>query len=159
MDRSGYGRKKLPAGTAWGVAVHESFESVVAYVVEAHMVGKGKAARPKLVKVTAGVHCNFCVNPKTVEAQVQGAAMMGLATTMPGHFISLRDGIVEQGNFHQYTVPRITDAPTFDVHIVPSDEPPKGMGEPGLPPLAPALANAVARLTGKRHRELPFAFA
>lgn len=159
VDKSGYGRKKLPAGTAWGVAVHESFESVVAYVVEARMVGKGKDARPKLVKVTAGVHCNFCVNPKTVEAQVQGAAIMGLATTMPGHFISLKDGVVEQGNFHQYAVPRITDAPTFDVHIVPSNDPPKGMGEPGLPPLAPALANAVARLTGKRHRELPFAIA
>jgi isoquinoline 1-oxidoreductase beta subunit len=103
------------------------------------------------------VHCNFCVNPKTVEAQVQGSVVMALATTLPGHAITLKDGVVEQGNFHQFTSARIGDAPLVDVHIVPSDDPPKGMGEPGLPPLAPAYANAIARLTGKRHRELPFA--
>lgn len=159
VDKSGYGKKKLPAGTAWGVAVHESFESVVAYVVEARMQGKGKDAKPKLVKVTAGVHCNLCVNPRTVEAQVQGAAMLALATTLPGHAITFKDGVVEQGNFHQYPPARITDAPQFDVHIVPSNEPPKGMGEPGLPPLAPAFANAIARLTGKRLREMPFKLA
>ena len=157
VDKSGYGSKKLPAGRAWGVAVHESFESVVAYVVEAKMTGTGKQRRPVLTKVTAGVHCNLCVNPRTVEAQVQGSVMMALATTLPGHAITLKDGVVEQGNFHQYTPPRIGDAPLVDVHIVPSSDPPKGMGEPGLPPLAPAFANAIARLTGKRLRELPFA--
>ena len=159
VDKSGYGKKKLPAGTAWGVAVHESFESVVAYVVEAKLTGQGKDRKPVLTKVTAGVHCNFCVNPKTVEAQVQGSAVMALATTLPGHAITLKDGVVEQGNFHQYTSARINDAPVVDVHIVPSNDPPKGMGEPALPPLAPAYANAIARLTGKRMREMPFKLA
>ena len=84
---------------------------------------------------------------------------MALGTTMPGQAITLRDGVVQQGNFGDYPVPRITDAPPIAVHIVPSQDPPKGMGEPGLPPLAPALANAVARLTGLRQRELPFRFA
>ncbi len=154
VDKSGYGRKKLPAGTAWGVAVHESFESVVAYVVQARAGKKGET--PRLVKVTAGVHCNYCVNPKTVEAQVQGSALMALATTLPGHAITLKDGVVEQGNFHQFTPLRLPQAPVVEVHVVPSADPPKGMGEPALPPLAPAYANAIARLTGKRHREMPF---
>jgi isoquinoline 1-oxidoreductase beta subunit len=154
VDKSGYGTRKLPAGTAWGVAVHESFETVVAYVVEARMIGRGKEAKPKLVNVTAAVHCNFCVNPRTVEAQVQGSAVMALGMTLPGEHITLKDGVVEQGNFHPYAVPGIGDAPTVAVHIVTSSDPPKGMGERGLPPLAPAYANA--RLTGKRLRELPF---
>jgi isoquinoline 1-oxidoreductase subunit beta len=159
VDKSGYGKKKLPAGTAWGVAVHESFESVVAFVVEARIQGKGKDATPKLTRVTAGVHCNFCVNPRTVEAQVQGSVVMALATTLPGHAITLKDGVVEQGNFHNFPTARIGDAPVVDVHIVPSNDPPKGMGEPALPPLAPAFANAIARLTGKRLREMPFKLA
>lgn len=159
VQKSGYGERRLPEGTAWGVAVHESFETVVAYVVEARIDGSGKDAKPKLVNVTAAVHCNLCVNPKTVEAQVQGSAVMAVGTTLPGELITLKDGVVEQGNFHQFTLPRITDAPPVAVHIVPSTDPPKGMGEPGLPPLAPAYANALARLTGKRHRELPFAAA
>ena len=159
VDQSGYGQRKLPAGSAWGVAVHESFESVVAYVVEARMQGKGKDARPVLTRVTAGVHCNLCVNPRTVQAQVEGSVVMALATTLPGHHITLKDGVVEQGNFHQMPMPRLADAPVVQTFIVPSNDPPKGMGEPALPPLAPALANAVARLTGKRHRELPFRMA
>jgi isoquinoline 1-oxidoreductase beta subunit len=108
------------------------------------------------VRVTAGVHCNLCVNPKTVEAQVQGSVVMALGTTLPGHRITFKDGQVEQGNFDRYTLPRITQTPAIAVHIVPSADPPKGMGEPALPPLAPAYANAIARLTGRRLRELPF---
>ena len=155
VERSGYGKKTLPAGMHWGVAVHESFESVVAYVVEAG-VKDGKAI---VSNITAGVHCNFCVNPRTVEAQVQGAAMLALATTQLGHAITLKDGVVEQSNFHDFPPLRMPDAPTVSVHIVPSDDPPKGMGEPGLPPLAPALANALRRATGKPLRELPFKLA
>jgi isoquinoline 1-oxidoreductase beta subunit len=153
VDKSGYGKRKLAAGRAWGVAVHESFESVVAYVVEASVV-KGA---PKLHNVTAGVHCNLAVNPSSVEAQVQGAALMGLSMCLPGAAITLKDGVVEQSNFGDFMVPRITDMPQIAVHIVPSAEPPTGMGEPGLPPLAPAFANAVARITGSTPRELPFA--
>ena len=152
VDRSGYGQKRLADGRAWGVAVHESFDSVVAYVVEASV----KDGQPVLHQVTAGVHCNLVINPRTVEAQVQGAALMGLGMCLPGAAITLKDGVVEQQNFGDYTVARIADMPAIAVHTVPSAEPPTGMGEPGLPPLAPAFANAVARLTGKPLRELPF---
>jgi len=155
VDRSGYGKKALPAGHAWGVAVHESFESVVAYVVQASV----QDGQPVLHRVTAGVHCNLVVNPKTLEAQVQGAALMGLATCLPGSAITLKDGVVEQSNFGDYVVPRINQMPQITVHTVPSAEPPTGMGEPGLPPLAPAFANAIARLTGKPLRQLPFQLA
>jgi isoquinoline 1-oxidoreductase subunit beta len=152
VDKSGYGKTRLPEGRAWGVAVHESFDSVVAYVVEASV----KDGRPVLHRVTAGVHCNLAVNPRTVEAQVQGAAVMGLSMCLPGSAITFKDGVVEQSNFGDYTVARINDMPGFDVHIVPSADPPTGIGEPGLPPLAPAFANAIARLTGKPLRQLPF---
>jgi isoquinoline 1-oxidoreductase subunit beta len=155
VDKSGYGKTALPAGAHWGVAVHESFESVVAYVVQASV----KDGKPVVHNITAGVHCNLCVNPRTVEAQVQGSAIMALGTTMPGYAITLKDGVVQQSNFNDYAPPRITDAPNIAVHIVPSSDPPKGMGEPGLPPLAPALANAVRRATGKPLRELPFKLA
>ena len=109
--------------------------------------------------MTAGVHCNLAVNPKTIEAQVQGAALMGLGTCLPGAAITFKDGMVEQGTFGDYAVARIGDMPSIAVHTVPSADPPTGMGEPGLPPLAPAFANAVARLTGQRLRELPFRMA
>lgn len=152
VEKSGYGKKKLPAGRAYGVAVHESFSSVVAYVVEASM----KNGQPKLHKVTAGVHCNLAVNPRSVDAQVQGAALMGLSMCLPGAAITLKDGVVEQSNFGDFVVPRITDMPQVAVHIVPSADAPTGMGEPGLPALAPAFANAIARVSGKRWRELPY---
>jgi len=154
-DKAGYGRKTLEAGMHWGVAVHESFESVVAYVLEAGI----KDGKPVIGAVTAGVHCNFCVNPRTVEAQVFGAAVMGLSTTLRGAAITFKDGVVEQSNFGDYTVARLTDVPKIDVHIAPSSDPPKGMGEPGLPPFAPALANALRRATGKVQRELPLRLA
>jgi isoquinoline 1-oxidoreductase beta subunit len=152
VAKSGYGKKKLAKGRAWGVALHESFNSVVAYVVEASVTKDV----PKLHKVTAGVHCNLAVNPLTIEAQVQGAVLMALGTTLPGAAITLKDGVVEQQNFSDYTVARMNDMPQVDVHIVPSSDPPTGMGEPGVPPLAPAFANAVFTLTGKRLRKLPF---
>jgi isoquinoline 1-oxidoreductase beta subunit len=152
VDKSGYGKTPLPEGRAWGVAVHESFDSVVAYVVEASM----KDGRPMLHRVTAGVHCNLAVNPRTVEAQVQGAAVTGLSMCLPGSAITLKDGVIEQSNFDGYTVARITDMPEFAVHIVPSADPPTGIGEPGLPPLAPAFANAIARLN--RQTAAPTAF-
>ncbi|ODP35499.1 xanthine dehydrogenase family protein molybdopterin-binding subunit [Pandoraea sp. ISTKB] len=152
VERSGYGKTKLQEGQAWGVAVHESFDSVVAYVVVAEMRNNA----PRLVSAVAGVHCNFAVNPLTVAAQVEGAALMGLGTTLPGAAITMKDGEVEQSNFHQYTVARLTDMPEISVHVVSSGDAPTGMGEPGLPPLAPAYANAVAVLTGKRLRALPF---
>jgi isoquinoline 1-oxidoreductase beta subunit len=155
VARSGYGKKALPKGRAWGVALHESFNSVVAYVVEASIVD----GAPKLHRVTAGVHCNLAVNPLTIEAQVQGAVLMALGTTLPGAAITLKDGVVEQSQFSDYTVARMNDMPQVEVFIVPSADAPTGMGEPGLPPLAPAFANAVFKLTGKRLRKLPFDLA
>ena len=155
VDKSEYGKRQLPAGRAWGVAVHESFSSVVAYVVEASV----QDGRPVLHHVTAGVHCNLVVNPRSVEAQVQGAALMGLSMCLPGGAITLKEGVVQQSNFADFSVPRITDMPEFAVHVVPSAEPPTGMGEPGLPALAPAFANAIASLTGKPIRQLPFKLA
>ncbi|MDT8909068.1 MULTISPECIES: xanthine dehydrogenase family protein molybdopterin-binding subunit [Pseudomonas] len=155
VDKSEYGKRQLPAGHAWGVAVHESFSSVVAYVVEASV----QDGRPVLHRATAGVHCNLVVNPRSVEAQVQGAAVMGLSMCLPGGAVTLKDGVVQQSNFADFSVPRITDMPDIAVHVVPSAEPPTGMGEPGLPALAPAFANAIASLTGKPLRQLPFQLA
>ena len=155
VEQSGYGKRKLPKGRAWGVAVHESFDTVVAYVAEAS-VAKGV---PKLHAITAGVHCNLAVNPQSIEAQVQGSALMGLGTCLPGSAITLKDGVVQQSNFGDYDVARMPDMPKIAVHIVPSAEPPTGMGEPALPPLAPAFANAIAKLTGKTPRDLPFKLA
>lgn len=152
VAKSGYGKTKLPAGHAFGVALHTSFNTSVAYVVQASLV-KGV---PKLHKVWAGVHCNQVVNPLSLEAQVQSALLMAIGTTLPGAAITLKDGVVEQHNFHEYTVARMTDMPKVEVHTVPSNDAPTGMGEPGLPPLAPAFANALFRLNGKRLRKLPF---
>jgi len=155
VEKSGYGKKKLPAGHAHGVAVHEAFNTVVAYVVEASV----KDGKPVLHHVTGAIHCNRAINPLTIEAQAQGAIVMGLGTTLPGAAITLKDGVVEQQNFSDYTVARMNDMPTIDIHIVSSEDPPTGMGEPGLPPLAPAFANAIAKITGKRLRKLPFDLA
>ncbi|AKU22655.1 xanthine dehydrogenase family protein molybdopterin-binding subunit [Massilia sp. NR 4-1] len=155
VAKSGYGKKTLPKGQAWGVALHESFNTVAAYVVVASV----KDGVPKLHKVTAAVHCNQPVNPLTIEAQIQGAILMAVGTTLPGAAITLKDGVVEQSQLADYAIARMPDMPKVEVHIVPSTEPPTGMGEPGLPPLAPAFANAVFKLTGKRLRKLPFDLA
>ena len=150
VEKSGYGQP-LPLGHAWGVAVHESFGTVVAYVVDVSIA----EGRPKVHRATAGVHANLVVNPMAAEAQIQGGAVFGLAMTLPGFEITLKDGVVQQSQFTDYPPPRITDAPAVAVHFVPSSDPPTGLGEPGVPPMAPAIANAVAALTGKRMRKLP----
>lgn len=153
VEKSGYGKRKLPEGRAYGIAVHESFNSVVAYVLEASIADN----KPVIHSVTAGVDCGRVVNPMTAVAQIQGGVIYGLSQTMPGNEITLKDGQVQQSQFSDFTPPRITDAQfPVDVHFVQSDAPPTGLGEPGVPPLAPALANAVAALTGKRLRKLPF---
>lgn len=155
VAKSGYGKKKLAKGHGWGVALHGMSGSVVAYVVEASV----KDGVLKLHQVTAGVQCGTAVNPLTIEAQVQGAVLMAVGTTLPGSAITLKDGVVEQSNFSDYTVARMPDMPHVDVFIVPSNDPPTGMGEAGFPPLAPAYANAIFHITGKRLRKLPFDLA
>ncbi|HEY4067479.1 MAG TPA: molybdopterin cofactor-binding domain-containing protein [Burkholderiaceae bacterium] len=152
VDKSGYGKTTPAAGHAWGVAVHESFGSVVAYVVDVSIAD----GAPKVHAVTAGVHANQVVNPLAAEAQIQGGVVFGISMTQPGFEITLKDGVVEQSQFSDYPPPRMPDAPPVAVFFVPSNDPPTGLGEPGVPAIAPAIANAVAALTGQRLRRLPF---
>jgi isoquinoline 1-oxidoreductase subunit beta len=148
--KSGWGQK-LPAGHAMGVATHTSFGSAVAEVAEVS-IDQGKI---RVHRVTCAIDCGVAVNPLTVEAQVASAVVFGLGAALYGR-ITFKDGRVEQSNFPDYPVLRFDEMPQTSVHIVPSTAEPTGLGEPGTPPIAPAVANAVARLTGKRLRRLPF---
>jgi isoquinoline 1-oxidoreductase beta subunit len=155
VAKSGYGKRKLAAGRAWGVAVHQSFDSAVAYVAEVSL-HKGQ---PRVHRVTAGVHANRVINPLSAQAQIQGGCVFGLAMTRPGFAIEIENGAVKNSNFTDFPPPRINDVPVVDVFFVPSQDPPTGLGEPGVPPIAPAVANALFRLNGKRQRQLPFVSA
>ena len=143
--------KPPPKGRGRGVAVHESFGSVCAHVVEVSVEDK----RIRVHRVTSAIDCGTAVNPLTIEAQVQSAMVYGLSAALYGR-ITLAGGRVEQGNFTDYPVLRIDEMPQMSVHIVPSTAAPTGVGEPGTPPIAPAVANAIAAATGKRLRNLPF---
>jgi len=152
-ERSAWG-KPLPAGRARGIALHESFNTVVAQVAEVSVADK----QIRVHRVTAAVDCGLAVNPLSIEAQMQSAIAFGLSAALHGR-ISLKGGQVEQSNFTDYPVLRMNEMPEVAVHIVPSTAKPSGMGEPGVPPIAPAVANAVAALNGKRLRKLPFDLA
>ncbi|ARP90261.1 aldehyde oxidase [Bordetella genomosp. 9] len=134
-----------------GVAVHESFNTRVAEVVE---VTIGKDGALKVDRVVCAVDCGVVVNPDVVKAQMEGGIGFGLATALHGA-ITLKDGVVQQGNFNDYPVLRMNEMPAVEVHIVPSSEAPTGVGEPGVPPIAPALANAIYDAVGTRIRTLP----
>jgi len=149
--KSGWG-SALPAGRARGIAVHESFGSACAQVAEVSL--EGDAIR--VHRVVAAFDCGRVVNPMTVEAQVQGAIAFGLSGALFGE-ITLKDGRVQQSNFHDYRVLRIPDMPRIEVYLVPGGEKPTGVGEPATPPIAPAVANALFALNGKRVRKLPLA--
>jgi len=131
--------------------VHESFGTVCAQVVEVSL-DKGKI---KVGRVVAAIDCGIAVNPLTISAQVESAIAFGLSAALYGQ-VTLKDGVVEQSNFHDYQVLRIAEMPKVEVHVVPSTAAPSGVGEPGTPPIAPAVSNALFALTGKRLRELPF---
>ncbi len=146
--------KLLPKGRAAGLAVHESFGSHVAQIAEVS-VEDGKI---RIHRVVCAIDCGPVVNPMTIEAQMQSAIAFGLSAVLYGE-ITFKDGKVEQSNFHDYKVLRIDDMPRVEVHIVKSTEKMGGVGEPGLPPIAPAVANAVFALTGKRLRKLPLVIA
>jgi len=141
----------LPAGRARGVAVVRSFGSIVAEVAE---VSVSPAGVVRVHRVTCAVDCGTPINPGLIEAQMQGGVVFGLTAALQGE-ITLAKGRVVQNNFYDYTLLRMPAAPVVDVHIVPSAEPPGGVGEPGVPPIAPAVANAVYALTGQRLRKLP----
>ncbi len=144
--------KPLPKGKARGLAVHESFKSYVAHVVE---VSVGSDGLPKVERVVCAADCGIAINPDVIKAQLEGGMGYGLSAALYGA-IDLEDGRVAQSNFHDYRVLRINEMPDVEVHIVPSPEKPTGIGEPGVPPIAPAIANAWAKLTGERLFALPF---
>ncbi len=141
----------LPKGTARGVAVHESFKTFVAQVAEVAMKSDGSF---RVERVVCAVDCGVPVNPDVIRAQMEGSIGYGLAAALDGA-ITLKEGRVEQSNFHDYRVLRMSEMPKVEVHIVPSQEAPTGVGEPGTPPVAPAVCNALFALTGERIRTLP----
>ena len=142
---------KLPENQAIGIAIARSFGSIVAHAVTVSKQGKGI----KIEKVVSVIDCGMTVNPNNVIAQTEGNIVMGLTAAIKNG-ISFKDGMAEQTNFHQYNVLRINEMPKTEVHIIQNQEAPSGVGEPGLPPIAPALCNAIFNLTGKRLRTLPF---
>ncbi|MCD0487769.1 molybdopterin-dependent oxidoreductase [Pedobacter sp. MC2016-14] len=150
---SGWKSRKKNEG--YGVAITECFASTVGHIVK---VSKAKTGGIHIDKVWVVVDCGWYVNPDIIKAQVEGSVVMaiGAATT---HEITFKDGMVEQRNFYDYKMPRITDIPPTEVYIMENDADAGGMGEPGFPPFAPALTNAIFDLTGKRIRKLPFDLA
>ena len=152
-DKFGWG-KPLPPGHAAGMAVHASFGSYVAQLAEVSIEGKAI----KVHRVVCAIDCGPVVNPLTVEAQMQSGIAYGLSAALHGE-ITFKDGKVEQSNFHNYPALRLNEMPKVEVYIVPSTDKMGGVGEPGLPPIAPAVANAVFAATGKRLRQLPLRMA
>jgi isoquinoline 1-oxidoreductase beta subunit len=148
-EKAGWGTP-LPSGRARGIAVHKSFESYVSEVAEVSIEG----GRPRVHRVVCAVDCGVAINPDIIRMQMESGIAYALSALLYGE-VTLKDGLVQQANFDTYKVLRITDMPTVEVHIVPSAEPPTGVGEPGTPPLAPAVANALFQITGKRVRRLP----
>jgi isoquinoline 1-oxidoreductase beta subunit len=149
VEKAGWG-KPLANGKARGIAVHESFNTVVAQVAEVSRAGDGY----KFERVVCAVDCGIAVNPKIVAMQMESGIGYGLSAALSGT-VTLTNGRVDQSNFHDYTVLRMKQMPRVDVHIVPSTAAPTGVGEPGTPPVAPALANALTTLSGKPSRVLP----
>jgi isoquinoline 1-oxidoreductase subunit beta len=152
-DKGRWGRA-VPKGHGLGIAVHRSFVSYIATIVEASVGDKGKLT---VHQVDTAIDCGMFVNPERIRSQIEGAAIMGLSLAKYGE-ITFKDGKVQQGNFDDFPVIRLDEAPLVtNVHIVPADPdtPPSGVGEPGVPPFAPALINAIFAATGKRIRALP----
>jgi len=155
-DKAGWGTP-LAAGKEGerrgrGIALHESFNTYVAEVAEVTVDRDGGV---KVDRVVCAVDCGTAINPDNVRSQVEGAVGFALTAALHGE-ITLKDGHVEQGNFDRYALLRMREMPRVEVHILPSDAAPTGIGEPGVPPLAPAVANAIAAATGKRLTRLPF---
>ena len=148
---TGWGQQKPPPGRAWGLAIHESFQSVVAHVAEVSMVN----GFPKVHRVWSAAHVGQVVNPDGVASQIEGGVVFGISAILHQE-IEVKDGAIVPGNYDLYPVLRMEDTPLVSVHLVETHAPPTGIGEPGVPPIGPAVANAVYRLTHKRVRVLPF---
>jgi CO/xanthine dehydrogenase Mo-binding subunit len=148
--KAGWG-KPLPSGLYRGIALDEFDGTPVAMVAEVSVNAKGVV---KVHRIVAAVDCGTVINPKIVEAQISGAIAFGLTATIKSG-ITIKDGKVEQSNFHDFALLRMNEMPEVEVYTVPSTAAPTGIGEIGVPPVAPAVANAVAAATGKRVRSLP----
>ncbi|NNE23349.1 MAG: xanthine dehydrogenase family protein molybdopterin-binding subunit, partial [Rhizobiales bacterium] len=148
-EKAGW-QSPAPAGRFRGLAVHESFNTVVAHIAEVSM----EDGEPKVRKVTVAVDCGIAVNPDTIRAQMEGGTGFGLGSIMAEE-LTLVNGEVDQGNYDTYTPLRIDAMPDIEVHIVPSGNAPTGVGEPGVPSIGPAVANAIAAASGRRIRVLP----
>jgi isoquinoline 1-oxidoreductase beta subunit len=144
--------ESMPEGKGRGIAVHRSFSSYVAMVADVSVDGDGEAA--KVDRIVAAVDCGVAVNPDVIAAQVEGAVGFTLSTVLRNR-LTLVGGRVQEGNFDTYIPTRMSEMPKVEVHIADSGEAPSGIGEPGVPVLAPAVSNAVFAATGKRHRSLP----
>ncbi len=142
--------RKLPEGHGMGVAIHYSFYSYVATVVEVSV----KSDKVKIENIYSVLDCGMYVNRDAVINQMEGAAIFGMSITMFGK-ISTKDGAVEQSNFHDYQMTRMVDAPNIHIHLIDNDEDPTGVGEPGVPPISAAITNAIFNASGKRVRSLP----
>jgi isoquinoline 1-oxidoreductase subunit beta len=155
-EKAGWGKQKSGNGFGMGVAMHRSFLTYVATVVQVQVDDAGHV---QIKRVDTALDAGTVVNPEMVRQQFEGAAVMGTSLAFYGE-ITASNGAIEQSNFNDYQMARMKDAPreTF-IHIVPSEAPPAGIGEPGLPPFAPALCNAIFAATGKRIRELPLSRA
>ena len=153
-DKAGWSTP-LPPGKGRGIAVAEAFKSFVAQVAE---VSVGKDGQIKVDRVVCAVDCGTPINPDIIAAQMEGGIGFGLGAVLYGA-ITLKNGRIEQDNFNAYRVLRMSEMPKVEVHIVPSTEPPTGVGEPGVAPLGPAVANAIFAATGKRIHVLPFSGA
>jgi isoquinoline 1-oxidoreductase beta subunit len=140
-----------PAGWTRGVAVHESFGSVVAQIAEVKLDG----GVPKVGRVVTAIDCGTAISPDQIASQMEGGTCYGLSAALFGQ-ITLKDGVVEQGNFDSYRVLRNSEAPTVETYIVPSGNAPSGVGEPGTPVIGPAVANALLTLTGQPTLSQPF---
>jgi isoquinoline 1-oxidoreductase beta subunit len=149
-DKAGWGMP-LPEGRGRGIAVHESFESFVAHVAEVSVSVEGKV---RVHRVVCAIDCGPVVNPDSIRAQMEGCIAFGLTAALYGE-ITFEDGRVKQRNFHDYPILRMNEMPAVEVHIVETTDKMGGVGEPGVPPVAPALANAIFAATGKRLRRLP----
>jgi len=149
-EKAGWGTA-LPADRGRGIAVHESFGSFIAQVAEVSLTAKGEL---RVHRVVCAIDCGRIVNPDTIKAQMESGIIFGLSAALYGA-ITLKNGRVEQGNFHDYPLVRMAATPKIEVHIVASNEPPGGVGEPGVPPIAPAVANALFAASGARVRSLP----
>ena len=141
----------LPAGHAHGLALHESFGSIVAQVAEISLEG----GMPRVHRVVCAIDCGTVVNPDTVAQQVESSVNFALSAALFGK-IDIQDGVVQQTNFTNYPLVNLAQSPVVETWIVPSTQSPEGVGEPAVPPLAPAVANAMFKLTGQRVRSLPF---